>query len=144
MAKKKKKEQFKKEQTLEQRRKVFRETTIGEAIILGSLTLYGMFMIMAILDTYPKANILTAVQYLVPVIMDNPIYFVAVWMKYPDSLMKGLGAGVVALFLAELLVMINYYFNRDRIHSNLDTLKGSTVWGNPKEITAKYAEFDDE
>ena len=95
MAKKKKKEQFKKEQTLEQRRKVFRETTIGEAIILGSLTLYGMFMIMAILDTYPKANILTAVQYLVPAMMEKFAYKSVMQVPKIEKVVINMGMGDV-------------------------------------------------
>jgi hypothetical protein len=42
--------------------------------------------------------------------------------------------------MLELLVLIFYFYNKSRIHSNLDTLKGSTIWANPKDISRKYAD----
>lgn len=50
----------------------------------------------------------------------------------------------MAVALLELLVLINYYFNRSRIHNDLDTLKGSTIWANAKDICAKYADAEED
>jgi len=45
--------------------------------------------------------------------------------------------------MLELLVIIFYFYNKTKIHSNLDTLKGSTKWANAKLITEKYADKDE-
>lgn len=136
----KKKEKFKKEQSLEQRRKAFLQTTIGEAVILGFMGFYASLTISAIMIMDKKATLLTAPTKLGSVIMDNPVYFVAVFRAYPDKLLVSLGAAVMLVGMLELLVLIFYFYNKSRIHSNLDTLKGSTIWANPKDISRKYAD----
>lgn len=139
---KKKKNSYKKEQSLEQRRKAFLQTTIGEAIILGIMGMYASLTVSAILIMDKKATILSAPTKMGQIIMDNPVYFVAVFRAYPDKLFPNLGAALMLTGMLELLVMIFYFYNKSRIHSNLDTLKGSTVWADAKEITSKYAECD--
>lgn len=145
---KKKKDKFKKEMTLVERKERFRQQVVGEAIILGVMVLYFGLMVSAYGQNYPKAEFLDKVKGVMSVLVGNgefqgagpqPLYFLFSYIENgPDF--KGIGITLMFVLLAELLVVIYYYFNRSRIHSSLDTLKGSTKWQKTSYMVDKYAE----
>lgn len=145
MAKKEKKGGYKQDTSIVKRRKQFMEQTIGEAVIVGLFGIYAAGSFMAYKFNNPMVKGLDKVgSNLLDCIVENPIYMFATMFEHPESIMTIFGGGLLIAFLLELLVLISYYFNRSRIHNDVDTLKGSTEWEEVNYILEKYAEVDEE
>ncbi len=146
MAKKKKKETtgYKQDQSIKDKRKYFMQTTIMEAIILGVMGFYLVSVIVSYHLMHPNQGIVSQIGDAFAAVKNNPLYPIAAVIEKPSAILPTFGGGLMAVALLELLVLINYYFNRSRIHNDLDTLKGSTVWASAKEICSKYADAEED
>lgn len=144
MAKKKATTGFKQDQSIQKRRKQYLETVIGEAVIVGFMGLYGGGSFLAYKQIHPNLDLMEVFSALMPALKQNPIYMFAAIVEKPSCAMTVLGGSFILTLLLELLVLISYFYNRSRIHSDLDTLKGSTMWAEAKDICAKYADSTDD
>lgn len=136
--KKEKKGGFKQDTSIVDRRKQYRETVIGEAIIIAICALYGVGSIIAYAVYYGKG---ADVKATFEQVKEFPLFMFNVMASKPETIGTILGGSLFAVFMAELFVLMSYYFNRARIHSDLDTLKGSTVWQSAKEVSERYADI---
>ncbi len=143
---KKKKETtgYKQDQSIKDKRKYFMQTTIMEAIILGVLGFYLVAVVVSYHIMHPSQGIVSQFGDAFEAVKNNPLYPIAAIIERPEGFLPVFGGGLMAVALLELLVLINYYFNRSRIHNDLDTLKGSTIWANAKDICAKYADAEED
>lgn len=154
MAKKKEKSNLKKEVDITTRREQFRQQSIIEAIIIGVFCLYFGLTFAAVKSKWPDIELFDTLDYIKGVIFcqpvkgnpqpfyskPNPFFFVQQFMEKPYNPF----GPVIFVGLIELLWMMYYFVNKAKIHSNLETLKGSTVWEKCKYITGKYAEMTGE
>ena len=136
--KKEKKGGFKQDTSIVDRRKQYRETVIGEAVIIAICAFYGVGSIIAYAVYYGDgADIKATFEQ----VKEYPLFMFNVMASKPETIGTILGGSLFAIFMAELFVLMSYYFNRARIHSDLDTLKGSTVWQSAKEVSERYADI---
>ena len=136
--KKEKKGGFKQDTSIVDRRKQYRETVIGEAVIIAICAFYGVGSIIAYAVYYGDgADIKATFEQ----VKEYPLFMFNVMANKPETIGTILGGSLFAIFMAELFVLMSYYFNRARIHSDLDTLKGSTVWQSAKEVSERYADI---
>ncbi|MBR3515434.1 MAG: hypothetical protein IKO10_03900 [Lachnospiraceae bacterium] len=136
--KKEKKGGFKQDTSIVDRRKQYRETVIGEAVIIAICAFYGVGSIIAYAVYYGDgADIKATFEQ----VKEYPLFMFNVMANKPETIGTILGGSLFAIFMAELFVLLSYYVNRARIHSDLDTLKGSTVWQSAKEVSERYADI---
>lgn len=145
MAKKKKETTgYKQDKSIKDKRKYFMQSTIMEGVVLGVIAFYVTIAILSYHAVHPNEGVISQLGDAVTAVTSNPLYPIAAIIEKPAAFISVFGSGLFVVLIVELLVLINYYFNRSRIHNDLDTLKGSTVWASAKEICSKYADAEED
>lgn len=126
---------YQKQDSLEVKQKQLFTTTITEAIFVFIVVTYFGLMTEAIYY-YENLSYMNALKQAISYCMKKPFYF------YPIDYSIDLTITVVSL--CELFLFISYIYNKNRLHHDINTLKGSTVWAKLKDITNKYADHLDE
>ncbi len=145
MAKKKKDTAgFKQDKSMKEKKRIFLETTIGEALVFGFTALVIGLTIFSYHAMHPTQSFVSQLGPAIEAVKENPLYPVAVMAERPNTIGTILGSTFLIVMLIELWPLIEYYMNRARITGDLDTLKGSTEWVDAKDITKKYADAEDE
>lgn len=130
-----------KQKSPEQLKKEYLETTIMQVIVFVPLTLIAALEFFYAQDQCGKKAGLDEVFKQLTANLNghtfdcfNPSNYV-----HPDQIVLAFGvAGLVGLvFLAY------YFYDRIRLHNDLDVLKGSSRWNNEKELTQKFADIPD-
>ena len=132
----KKQEGFIPEKSMKDKRKIFKQTYIMEAIGLGVISLYLFSMIQAYMYMNPREEWSGALQALPSLIGENPIYF------WPITYSMAMPFGFTCLI--ELFILLGYTIGILKVHANPDTLKGRTSWADVKALTLKYADIIEE
>lgn len=130
---------YKRQDNLETKQKNFRTISIIEAIVAGIFVAYIGLMVDAVMY-HEHADITEAFpiafSYLTNFDDWRPFYFLPI--DYNISMT------ITFVTIVELLLFVTYTFNKNRIHHDINTLKGSSVWAKLKDITDKYADHIDE
>lgn len=128
---------IKKEMSIEQRKKIFRQNSIGEGIIIAIIVLFISAVLASYKHDYPLVDEIDKIVIgAFNELKGNFLYFLPPW----DGGVFGLGG--LFLFCVELLVVVRYYYGRNRLHGNINEQEGRTQWAEDKDIQDKYAEFD--
>ena len=132
----KKQEGFVPEKSMKDKRKIFKQTYIMEAIGIGILSLYLFSMIQAYMYMNPREDWGGSLQALPTLMGENPFYF------WPITYSMAMPFGFTCLI--ELFILLGYTIGILKVHANPDTLKGRTSWADVKALALKYAEFVEE
>ncbi len=126
---------IKREKTIDEKQKDLRVTSLVGGIFAVIVVFYVLMMVEAYASMHPRENLLGNLQGGAMTIFKNPLYF---WpIDYSLALPFGI-ATIVAAF--EFLA---YVINKLRIHHDINTLKGSATWQDPKEASERFADVDE-
>lgn len=127
----------KKEKTIKEKEKDLFRSTISSGIFVSLFLTY-------VLLTYEKysqskmavhKDMSEVISGAMSMVTKNPLYC------FPVNYSVNLTFTVV--LLVDLFMFVGYMYNKNRVHHDINTLKGSSTWANIEEITRKYAEFED-
>lgn len=127
---------IKKEISITQRRKQFLQSCIVEGVVLTLVILFVFMYVAGFHHDNPQyVDYGEVFKNILPYITEHPDCFLPPWNGTDMAL------GFFAAMIADMLVMVNYFFNRNKLHGNTDEIEGRTQWADEKEIQNKYAEF---
>lgn len=127
----------KREKTIEQKQKDVKQSSIATGIFASVLIAYVILMIAGYADENPRAPIQECVSGGLSMIATHPLYF------WPISA-NGFGMAVSGVLLTVMFSFIGYQYQKASIHHDVNTLKGSSKWGDVREATSRMAEWADE
>ncbi len=119
--------------SIEEREKNLRESNIGMAIIGGIAIFLISWGYFAYDRDFPRAGMAAKLS-------GGVTYLTGFKKLFP---FPGANFGLILslVLIYELIIMAWYFKDKIKLHGNLNTLKGSSVWENAKEITKRYAEL---
>lgn len=118
--------------SIEEKRKINKQTYIIEALVVGILSFYVLASFSAYQYEHPMEDLSQSLAALPGVLTTNPFYL------FPITYPLGNAFGLTALVL--LFVLLQYETTKFRIRGDEDA-GGKTQWGKPKEISERFADF---
>lgn len=118
--------------SIEEKKKINKQTYILEAVILGIVVFYVFLSEEAYMSVHPMATFSEALGALPAVIAENPLFF------WPITYSIASATGVTSLVL--LFVLLQYETTKFRIRGDFNA-GGRTEWGKVKEISEHFGEY---
>lgn len=122
-----------KQGTINEKRRVNRQTFTVEAVVLGVAVFLAFAVASAYCADHPRASLFEGLAAGMQEFLKNPAFL------FP---LRGsnLGAAFGFTALVELFVFLGYQRSASSLHHDINTIKGSTTWADLGDLVSRYAD----